>query len=421
MATKKIPAIRFKGFEGEWEEKYLRQLTDVRDGTHASPKYQKSGFPLVTSKNIKNGDINFTDVQFISEADYIEINKRSKVDKNDILMGMIGTIGNIALINDFPNYAIKNVALIKDTGQVSQLYLLSYLSSSSITKQLNEGVDGGTQKFIALNKIRSLFIKIPSTSEQTQIGNYFKELDGLIGLQEQKLEKVTSLKKAMLEKMFPKAGADVPEIRFKGFVGKWERVKLGDMFDFSLSTNTLSRALLVDKMGVVKNIHYGDILIKYSSCLNVGEENIPFVKDADIIDFKNSFLRDGDVIFADAAEDEAVGKATELYNVTSDYIVSGLHTIVARPLLKFKKYYLGYFLNSDSYHNQLTALMQGTKVLSISKNGLKKTTLLYPSNEIEQQKIGEHFKNLDELISQSNQKIKQLKNLKQAMLQKMFI
>ncbi|MCU8001111.1 MULTISPECIES: restriction endonuclease subunit S, partial [unclassified Shewanella] len=91
----KVPEIRFKGFSGEWEEKVLEDICDVRDGTHASPKYQQNGFPLVTSKNVKNGYINYDDVQYISKIDFDEINKRSKVDVNDILIGMIGTIGNI--------------------------------------------------------------------------------------------------------------------------------------------------------------------------------------------------------------------------------------------------------------------------------------------------------------------------------------
>ena len=91
MAKNTKPAIRFKGFTDDWEQRKLSEITDVRDGTHDSPHYQSFGYPFITSKNVKNGFINYDDIQYISEADFEEINKRSKVDVNDILMGMIGT------------------------------------------------------------------------------------------------------------------------------------------------------------------------------------------------------------------------------------------------------------------------------------------------------------------------------------------
>jgi type I restriction enzyme S subunit len=122
-----IPEIRFKGFTDAWEQRKLNEITDVRDGTHDSPKYYLEGHPFITSKNVKNGLISFDEIQYISDYDFNEINKRSKVDKNDILMGMIGTIGNIALVREIPYFAIKNVALIKDINIVYYLYLYHYL------------------------------------------------------------------------------------------------------------------------------------------------------------------------------------------------------------------------------------------------------------------------------------------------------
>lgn len=169
-----------------WEQRKLEDISDVRDGTHDSPAYQSEGHPFVTSKNVKNGFINYDDVQYISDEDFEEINKRSKVDVNDILMGMIGTIGNLALIRTEPDFAIKNVALIKDTKQVSYLYLYHYLQSKNIEKQLFSGMDGGTQKFFALKKIRELNIFVPPENEQLQIGGFLEKLDHLITLHQQK-------------------------------------------------------------------------------------------------------------------------------------------------------------------------------------------------------------------------------------------
>ena len=198
----KVPKIRFEGFTDDWEQRKLDTITDVRDGTHDSPQYVETGHPFITSKNVKDGFINYEDIQYVSDKDYEEINKRSKVDKNDILMGMIGTIGNIALVRETPDFAIKNVALIKDIGDVYYRYLYHCLQSNSVAHQLDDNLDGGTQKFIALNKIRELVIPVPSEHEQHKIGDYMESLDNLITLHQRELDKLVNIKKSMLEKMF---------------------------------------------------------------------------------------------------------------------------------------------------------------------------------------------------------------------------
>ena len=197
-----VPEIRFSGFSDPWEQRKLDDITDVRDGTHDSPQYLKVGHPFITSKNVKDGFINYEDIQYVSDRDFEEINKRSKVDKNDILMGMIGTIGNIALVREAPDFAIKNIALIKDIGKVFYSYLYHCLQSNSVVHQLDENLDGGTQKFIALNKIRELVIPVPSEYEQHKIGECMGLLDNLITLHQRKLEKLQNIKKSMLNKMF---------------------------------------------------------------------------------------------------------------------------------------------------------------------------------------------------------------------------
>lgn len=195
----KYPELRFKGFTDAWEQRKLNTIADVRDGTHASPQYLSSGHPFITSKNVKDGYINYDDVQYISNEDFEEINKRSKVDVNDILMGMIGTIGNLALIRDIPDFAIKNVALIKDTGAIFYLYLYHCMQSETVINQLSDNMDGGTQKFVALKSIRGLNIAFPSRSEQEEIGSFFSNLDNLITLHQRKLEQEKQKKKALMQ------------------------------------------------------------------------------------------------------------------------------------------------------------------------------------------------------------------------------
>lgn len=197
-----VPEIRFKGFTYAWEQRKLNEITDVRDGTHDSPKYVQEGHPFITSKNVSNGFINYDDVQYVTDEDYEKINKRSKVDVHDILMGMIGTIGNLALIRKKPDFAIKNVALIKYTGDIEYKYLYQALQADCVTSQLSTGMDGGTQKFVSLKKIRELDIPFPEECEQKKIGAYFSNLDTLITLHHRKLEKLEQIKQAMLHKMF---------------------------------------------------------------------------------------------------------------------------------------------------------------------------------------------------------------------------
>lgn len=197
-----VPEIRFKGFTDAWEQRKLNEITDVRDGTHDSPKYVQEGHPFITSKNVSNGFINYDDVQYVTDEDYEKINKRSKVDVHDILMGMIGTIGNLALIRKKPDFAIKNVALIKYTGDIEYKYLYQALQADCVTSQLSTGMDGGTQKFVSLKKIRELDIPFPEECEQKKIGAYFSNLDTLITLHHRKLEKLEQIEQAMLHKMF---------------------------------------------------------------------------------------------------------------------------------------------------------------------------------------------------------------------------
>ena len=211
-----------------------------------------------------------------------------------------------------------------------------------------------------------------------------------------------------------------PQVRFKGFTDAWEQRKFGDVFDCTIPNNTFSRAELSYDKGSVMNVHYGDVLIKYGSILDVQCDQIPRIPNKSRDDFNGALLQDGDIIIADTAEDETTGKACEIANSQDCCIVSGLHTMVCRPREKMSFGYFGYYLNSDAYHHQLLPLMQGIKVLSLSKSNIQKTMVSYPLSTDEQKLIAAYFKNLDHLITLHQRKYDKLLNLKKAMLQKMF-
>ena len=167
-----------------------------------------------------------------------------------------------------------------------------------------------------------------------------------------------------------------------------------------MQNNTLSRADLSNETGIAKNVHYGDVLIKFGDVLDVSREQLPMIKDEKILDkYKASFLQNGDVIIADTAEDTTVGKCSEIAGLRDEVVLSGLHTIPYRPVEKFATGYLGYYLNSGAYHDQLIPLMQGIKVTSISKSAMQDTDIVYPKSTEEQAMIGSYFQSLDHLIT----------------------
>lgn len=168
--------------EKGWEVKKLNDICDVRDGTHDSPKYlQNSEYILITSKNIVNGSIDFENVNYISEEDYIKINKRSKVDNGDIIMPMIGTIGNpiIAHIDGTHKFCIKNVALIKFLADstVNNMFIVNLMRCSSFSSYLLNQNKGGTQKFVALGAIRKLPIPLPPLSLQQLFAQRIEQIE----------------------------------------------------------------------------------------------------------------------------------------------------------------------------------------------------------------------------------------------------
>lgn len=155
----------------------LGEYYDVRDGTHESPKFYESGYPLVTSKNLKNGSISFEKIQYISKEDYLSISQRSGVKKGDVLMAMIGTIGNPVVVDTDDEFAIKNVALFKTNSNQSPLFLRYYLGSDYVKRKMENDAKGATQKFVGLGYLRSFPISVPVLSSQLSIVRELEEYE----------------------------------------------------------------------------------------------------------------------------------------------------------------------------------------------------------------------------------------------------
>ena len=203
--------------------------------------------------------------------------------------------------------------------------------------------------------------------------------------------------------------------------GECQTISFADAF-MLLQNNTFSRDDLSFEDGDVRNIHYGDVLIKYGASVDIGSLSVPCIKpDRNIEKFSSSsYLQNGDIVFADTAEDYAVGKATEIIGVSHHKALSGLHTIPCRPYQRFAPMYLGYYFNSHQFRSQIYRMIQGIKVSSISKSEIVKTTILVPSYGV-QEKVALLLSKTDHLIEREEKKVDALQKARRALLQQLFI
>ena len=400
--TKKsdAPAIRFKGFSDAWEQRKLGDIADIVGG----------GTPSTGNQSYWDGDIDWYAPAEIADQIYANSSQKKitglgyenssakMLPPGTVLFTSRAGIGKTAILTrkGCTNQGFQSI--VPHRGELDSYFIFSRTEE---LKRYGELVGAGST-FVEVSGKQMAVMELmmpPTMREQQTIGGFFQQLDHLITLHQRKFEKLTNVKKSMLEKMFPQNGSSYPEIRFKGFTDPWEQRKFDEVFDCTVPNNTLSRAELSYDEGTVLNVHYGDVLIKYGSVLDVQKDDIPRIPHRCREDFNGALLQDGDVIIADTAEDETTGKACEIGNLQGSAIVSGLHTMVCRPRNRMALGYLGYYLNSNAYHHQLLPLMQGIKVLSLSRSNIQKTSVSYPIAVKEQQLIAYYFSQLDNLIT----------------------
>ena len=213
-----------------------------------------------------------------------------------------------------------------------------------------------------------------------------------------------------------------PKLRFKEFNDEWDYKLFNEIFEF-IQNNSFSRDMLnYDENSKIYNIHYGDILTKYGEIIdfNIISNIVPKINnDISLSKFENkSYLKNGDIIIADTAEDLTVGKSCEVVNLHCKAL-AGLHTIPCRPKFKFASQYLGEYINSTSYHSQLIPYITGIKVSSISKTSIIKTKIYFPTVK-EQEKISELFSLLNKKIELQQRKIEVLKMYKRGLINQLY-
>lgn len=386
-----------------WKICSLGTICDVRDGTHESPRFFATGVPFVTSKNIVDGRLDLEDVSYISEADAVEFNKRSKVDRNDILMSMIGTIGSAALIESEPDFCIKNVALLKPR-RVEPSFLIHLINSPLFQQYLAENLDGGIQKFVSLGTLRQLAIPVPDESEQRAIAAALSDVDALLGGLERLIAKKRGLKQAAMQQLL------TGQTRLPGFSGEWEVKRLGDVADV-IDPHPSHRA--PDEMANgVPFVGIGDLDERGSIVGKNVRRVSPVVLEEHALryDLKDELIGLGRVA--------SIGKVVSLKNFADGYAISPTLGVIRGR--EAKRSYLLYELKSRFVTEQFTKIMSGSTRSSVGMEVLRELHVRLPSSEQEQTAIAAVLSDMDTELAALEARRDKTRALKQAMMQELL-
>lgn len=406
----------------EWKMVKLLDKVSLLNGLTYSPENitpDGIGTLVMRSSNVQNNRFSFDDNVFVN----CKIEKDKYIKKGDILVcvrnGSDELIGKNALANkDYPVTFGAFMSVLRAKDEITAKYIFWYLQKGDVIKEIRRNSEA-TINQITKKDFEKVFIPIPykngtpDLETQSLIAQKLGDMDSLISAKEKLLAKKRNLKTAAMQKLIKGEESE-----------NWRKVKMGDVVTF-LPTNTLSRDELNYSEGEYLDIHYGDVLIKFDSITDVQNSEIPFITSGKKFTQRN-LLKNGDIVMADTAEDESVGKVTEIQNIGNSKVVSGLHTIC----LRFKENlfvpkFAGFYFNSPAFHNLLLPYMHGTKVISISKGDLKKVIFSIPYKNgtpdlAEQKRIATVLSNMDSEIVSIEKEIMKLQNLKTAMMQKMF-
>lgn len=404
MAEKKKPAIRFRGFMGEWEERKLGEdVADIVGGgtpNTLNPAYWNGNIDWYTPTEIGKKVYAEDSEKKITELGLQKSSARILPAHKTVLFTSRAGIGDMAILQHLgtTNQGFQSL-IIKDGYNTYFIYSIGHL----IKKYALKNASGSTFLEISGKKLGKMELMCPSFNEQTKIGAFYQNLDCLIALHQHKYDKLQNFKKSMLEKMFPQNGSCVPEIRFKGFTDDWEQHKLGELCNIYDGTH---------QTPVYKN----------SGIMFLSVENIRTLKSKKYIS-KEDFEKDfsvfpemGDVLMTRIGD---IGTANVVEsNEPKAYYVS-------LALLKKKKldpYFLKESISSNTVKKEI---WQRTLHIAfpkkINKNEIAQVVVIYPLNQDEQKEIGDFFKNLDHLITLHQRKIEKLQNIKKACLEKMFV
>ena len=400
----------------DWEVKRLGEIT-TKIGSGITPRggqnvYVTNGHPFMRSQNVSNGHLLLDDIVYIDDSTH-QKQISTEIKPYDVLLNITGaSIGRCAVAEEsiVGGNVNQHVCIIRLKNKNLSYYVCSFLLSYLGQKQVDSFQAGGNREGLNYDQISSFKICVPPLNEIDQITNILSLWDTAIAKQTALIEQLTLRKRGLMQQLL------TGKKRLKGFEGKWKEMRLGDCGKF-LNNNTLSREQLNERNGTVQNIHYGDVLIKYPSILDCDKVTLPFINESAYKDSMMDFVKNGDIVISDTAEDETVGKACEVQNIGTNRILAGLHTMLFRPDEGlFSPFFLGYYINSEVYHSKLIPLIQGIKVCSIGKQAIQNTIVIIPSID-EQNAIASVLVNADKEIEIQKQKLAAMQEQKKGLMQ----
>lgn len=401
---KKVPKIRFAGFTDAWEQRKLGEVGTTYTGLSGKTKedFGHGNGQFVTYMNVFSNPVGLPDMTEAVELD----DSQNKVLFGDVLFTTSSEtpeevgMSSVWLENAENTYLNSFCFGYRPTVEFSPYYLAYMLRSSSMRKKITFLAQGISRYNISKNKMMDIEIPIPNIEEQKQIGAYFHDLDHLITLHQRKHDKLVVLKKAMLEKMFPQDGSNVPEVRFSGFTGPWEQRKLGEL------------ALFNPKDELPKTFEYVDLESV------VGTEMLSHRTEAKVSAPSRAqrLARTGDLFYQTVRPYQ---KNNYLFEKPDNNYVFSTGYAQMRPFVD--GYFLLSLVQNESFVKVVLDSCTGTSYPAINANDLAEIEVFAPSDKNEAHKIGTIFRSLDNLITLQQRKYETLKRVKAALLQKMFV
>ena len=440
MKTTKFKNSEIGPIPEEWE---VRRLGEVVDINPPAVRAKPSKFVYVDLESVKDGRLLASNVV---DSEFAPSRAQRQFTMGDVLYQTVRPYqcNNLYVDFDATNYIASTGYAVLRATKSDPRFIYICLHATSFVDKVLDNCTGTSYPAINPNKLGSLAIPVPPRAEQEAIAGALSDVDELLAAMTTLIEKKRAIKQGAMQELLEVRGFQTgltgftglrddgrqnpvnpvnpvekrfaPRRRLAGFSGEWVEKRFDDCFDL-IGNNTYAREFTcADETGVA-NIHYGDVLVKYGSVLDFS--TTPVDSLAFSVLAKSENLKNGDLVIADTAEDETVGKAVEIRNLGSRRAVAGLHTVACRPKIEFAPGWLGYYINSSDYHNQLLPLITGIKVSSISKAGFRQTVLRFPTLA-EQKAIAEVLADMDAEIAALEAKRAKYEQIKQGMMQELL-
>lgn len=411
------PRIRLGGFSDEWEEVKMGDILSVKNGyPFKSEELKEEGqYKIITIKNVQDNYVNEENTMKLSELPS-DLQDHQKLSVGDVLISMTGNVGRVGIVKDDNLLLNQRVGLLDPSDTTDRFFISSILTHPSFKNHLEYSGQGTSQANVKKSDIEEYTAPIPQNiKEQEQIGEFFKKLDQYIELHEGLLEDRKLLKKALLQRLFPRNGQTVPEIRLGDFEGEWECYKIKDIPSLtnSFKGKGYSKNSIVDHKTSNPIILYGHLFTDYVNVVDSVDYYTNEKLDGSVISKRGDLL----IPSSSTTADDSIVKAVA---INKDGVILGSDINVFRFDNEYTNVFLAYYFNLHHFKHKLFKDVVGITIRHLYIKDIEEAEVLLPSLP-EQKLIGKFFKNLDDQIKNDEERLHSLKLVKKALLQRMFV